>query len=87
MVEHIWLGLGWPGLAAQRSLLNALGDLGNLQPFLLVDWGWGRLYRVGDDAALASYLAEREAHWRNISEAMQASRSERKARPWWKFWA
>ena len=41
---------------------------------------------MGDDAALASYLAEREAHWRNISEAMQASRPEREARPWWKFW-
>ncbi|MEN9493671.1 MAG: hypothetical protein RJA63_4120 [Pseudomonadota bacterium] len=85
-VQHIWLGLGRPGAEAQRSLLKALGDLGNLHPMLLVDWGWGRLFRADDGASLASYLAEREAHWSGIAEATHASKSERMARPWWKFW-
>lgn len=85
-VQHIWLGLGGPGAEAQRSLLKALGDLGNLHPMLLVDWGWGRLFRSDDGASLASYLAEREAHWSVIAEATHASKSERMARPWWKFW-
>lgn len=53
---------------------------------LLVDWGWGRLFRADDGASLAPYLAEREAHWSGIAEATHASKSERMARPWWKFW-
>ena len=94
---NIWLGLGGPNEAERRALISGLRELGVLSRLLLVDWGWGRLFDLGDEVSISDYLVEREVRWKELSEKMQKCRleevatraaqhaSDKNKRRWWRF--
>ncbi len=95
--SNIWLGLGGPNEMERHALLSGLRKLRGCSQLLLVDWGWGRLFKLEDEASISDYLLEREARWKELSEkirqrlleeadakaAQQAS--DRSKRRWWQF--
>lgn len=86
LVEHVWLGLHGPSSIEQERLLGALSALDDLGPFILVDWGWGRLYRLSDKEGMAVYLEERFKVFDDLKKTFERQRAEKaEPKPWWRF--
>lgn len=95
--SKIWLGLGGPNETERHALISSLRNLRGCSQLLLVDWGWGQLFRLEDEAGISEYFLEREARWKELSDKLRQRRLEeanektrqqatdKSRRRWWQF--
>lgn len=86
---NVWLTINDLSESQQKDLIEAFRSIERLEELLFVDWGWGSLFFLRDEASSQHYLQERTERIKAFQKKWleeRSSNNEMPKAPWWRFW-